>query len=314
MQDHPLSGILNINKATGMTSHDVVARIRKLVNQRRVGHAGTLDPLAIGVLLICLGQATRVSEYLMASDKVYRARLWLGITTDTYDSEGQITRSVDASSITQAQVAGELSQLVGIVEQVPPMYSAIKHEGRPLYRLARRGQTVARKPREVEIMELRLLEWAPPQFEMRIHCSKGTYVRSLAHDLGQRLGCGAHLVGLVRTASGRFRIEDSTTLEQLAEVHGRGQLQSLLQPLDAALQRFAPVTVDGPTTRRISFGQRVQLADSPKMAMCRAYAEDGRLLALLRREDGDLWRPHKVFVQPENHDHHTKSGRSQHPT
>ncbi len=296
MPGQKLCGILNINKPSGMTSHDVVLRVRKISGQKRVGHAGTLDPLATGVLILCLGQATRVAEYLMASDKMYRARVRLGVTTDTYDTEGRVTGQAGAEGITRAQVERELSGFVGSLEQTPPMYSAIKHKGTPLYRLARRGQVVARKARKVEIRTLRLTEWAPPQLEIEVHCSKGTYIRSLAHDLGQRLGCGAHLAGLTRMASGRFSIEQAITLEELEQAFAKGEGASLLQPLDAALQAFPSVIVDQATESKIGFGQRVRLSEPPEALMCRAYSADDRLLALLRYDAGGLWQPHKVFV------------------
>lgn len=304
MPDGKLCGILNTNKPRGITSHDVVARVRKITRQRKVGHAGTLDPMATGVLLLCLGPATRVAEYLMASDKIYCTRIRLGIATDTYDAEGEIVSQVETDGVTRAQVERELSGLVGSLKQVPPMYSAIKYKGTPLYRLARRGQTVARQPRKVEIRALKLLEWAPPELEIEVHCSKGTYIRSLAHDLGQRLGCGAHVVSLTRIASGHFRIEQAVSLEDLGQAFAEGRATALLQPLDAALQAFPAVTVDQATAIRITFGQQVRLPKAPEARMCRAYAVDSRLLALLRYHADGLWQPHKVFAQPTNHENH----------
>jgi tRNA pseudouridine55 synthase len=296
MPDKELDGILNINKPEGMTSHDVVARVRRISGQRKAGHAGTLDPLARGVLLLCLGEATRVAEYLMSGDKVYLARIRLGITTDTYDAEGRISSQAEVT-VTRAQVEEELRTFVGHLEQTPPMYSALKHEGTTLYRLARQGQTVARAPRQVEIHTLELLEWAPPDLQVRVHCSKGTYIRSLAHDLGQRLGCGAHLAGLVREASGAFRIEEAITLTELEEAFAAGRGAELLQPLDVALQAFPAVTVDRATARGIAHGQRVELPADLQAPLSRAYSADGRLLALLRHDQQRLWRPHKVFVR-----------------
>jgi tRNA pseudouridine55 synthase len=295
MPDRELDGILNIDKPAGMTSHDVVARVRRLSGQKKVGHAGTLDPLASGVLLLCLGEATRVAEYLMTGDKLYDARIRLGIATDTYDAEGRISAQADVT-VTRAQVEQELSTFVGKLAQTPPMYSALKHEGTALYRLARQGQTVARAPRPVEIYTLELLEWAPPDLQVQVHCSKGTYIRSLAHDLGQRLQCGAHLVGLVRLASGPFRIEQAIQIDEMESAFATGNAAQLLQPLDAALQAFPAVTVDPVTATAIAQGQRVEL-DVAEGALARAYSADGRLLALLRHEQQRLWRPHKVFVR-----------------
>ena len=296
-----LSGILNINKPSGMTSHDVVRRVRQITRQPRVGHAGTLDPLATGVLILCLGQATRVVEYLMVDDKVYRARICLGISTSTYDAEGEITRRAGTDGISRTQVEQALEAFKGTLEQTPPMYSALKHKGTPLYRLARRGQVIPRQPRKIEIKALEWLEWARPELVIRVHCSKGTYIRSLAHDLGLRLGCGAHLMALAREASGRFRIEDAITLEDLEHAFSSSDGPSLLQPFDTALQAFPAVAVDRATERKIGFGQRVKLPEAPQTPLCRVYAIDGRLLALLRCAPGGLWQPHKVFVQHTNH-------------
>jgi len=305
MPETALDGILNINKPEGMTSHDVVAQVRRSSGQRKAGHAGTLDPLASGVLLVCLGEATRVAEYLMGGDKVYLARIRLGITTDTYDAEGRISGQA-AVTVTREQVEQELRTFVGHLEQTPPMYSALKHEGTSLYRLARQGQTVDRAPRPVEIYALDLIEWAPPAVQVRVHCSKGTYIRSLAHDLGQRLGCGAHLAGLVRESSGAFRLEQAILLAEMEEAFAAGRGAELLRPLDSALQAFPAVTVDRATARGIAHGQRVELPAGPDAPLSRAYGADGRLLALLRHDQERFWRPHKVFVQWSDDESHSR--------
>jgi tRNA pseudouridine55 synthase len=296
MPDRELDGILNLNKPAGMTSHDVVARVRRISGPKKVGHAGTLDPMARGVLLLCLGAATRVAEYLMAGDKLYDARIRLGVTTDTYDAEGQISAQADVNA-TRAEVEQELSTFVGKLEQIPPMYSALKHEGTALYRLARQGLTVVRAPRPVEVYELKMLAWAPPELQLQVRCSKGTYIRSLAHDLGQRLQCGAHLVGLVRLASGPFRIEQAIDMTEMETAFAKGSGAQLLQPLDAALQGFPAVTVDQVTAAAIAHGQRVELGTDQDASLSRAYSADGRLLALLRHSGQGLWQPHKVFVR-----------------
>jgi len=292
-----LCGILNINKPLGISSHDVVWRVRRITGQKKAGHAGTLDPLATGVLLLCLGQATRVSEYLLGSDKVYRARMLLGISTDTYDTEGQVTARAEVN-VTREQVEEALRSFVGTLQQLPPMYSAVKHEGTPLYKLARRGLETEREARAVEIKAMTLTGWEPPQVEVEVQCSKGTYVRSLAHELGQRLGCGAHLAALTRTASGAFRLEQSVTLEELDAAFARGEGPRLVLPMDAALRAFPAVALDPVAAARVCQGQAVELPADPPAELCRAYALDGRLLALLRRGAEGLWRPHKVFVGP----------------
>ncbi|MCD6519847.1 MAG: tRNA pseudouridine(55) synthase TruB, partial [Anaerolineae bacterium] len=180
-----VSGILNIDKPKGLTSHDVVDRVRRLAKQRRVGHAGTLDPLATGVLILCLGGATRIVEYLSESPKAYRATIRFGLVTDTWDLEGKVIEEREWQGLSLAEIQQVLSQFQGTIEQVPPMYSALKHQGKPLYKLARQGITVARKPRRVEIYRLSILDWRPPELVLEVECSKGTYIRSLAYELGQ---------------------------------------------------------------------------------------------------------------------------------
>src|SRR5690349_19143686 len=208
-------GFLNIHKAQGMTSHDVVAKVRRGLKIKKVGHAGTLDPMATGVLVVCLGGATRLSEYVMQSTKRYRARVYLGATTDTYDAEGEVQLRRDSSHITCADIESALAPFLGDIQQIPPMYSAIKQGGRKLYDLARAGDIVEREPRAVRIDSLEIIDWSPPEFTLDVTCSAGTYIRSLAYDLGEILGVGAHLSGLIRLASGRFKIEESQTLDGL---------------------------------------------------------------------------------------------------
>lgn len=294
-----LDGILNINKPEGLSSHDVVYRVRRITGQRKVGHAGTLDPLATGVLLLCLGQATRVSSYLMSGGKTYLATIRLGIETETYDREGRVVseQPVDA---TQADIERVLASLTGSLQQTPPMYSALKHEGTPLYKLARRGETVELAPRLVEILSLRLLGWHTPDLQIEVECSKGTYIRSLAHEIGTRLGCGGHLTGLTRTAVGRFRLEEAVTLEQLAASFARGEGESLLLPSDAALVTLPAVHLDPLASEDIANGRRIDLSQSrvglpAGTDLARAYDAQGRLLALIKPEGDGGWRPHKVF-------------------
>lgn len=208
------SGILNINKPQGMTSHDVVNIVRRVTGIRKVGHAGTLDPLATGVLLACIGRATRLSEYLTASEKSYSATVRLGIETDTYDADGQTLISKPVS-VNKDDVENTLRSFQGAIAQVPPMYSAIKQGGQPLYKLARRGETAERKARSINISHIAMTDWSPPDFRFEVTCSPGTYVRSLAHDLGQNLACGAHLTQLTRTRSGQFTLKDTVPLDDL---------------------------------------------------------------------------------------------------
>jgi tRNA pseudouridine55 synthase len=294
-----ISGILNIDKPQGWTSHDVVAKVRRLSGQKRVGHAGTLDPLATGVLLVCLGQATRVSEYLMRGRKVYRAAVHLGLSTDTYDADGQVTARTPEVNVTLSQLEEALSAFVGRIEQIPPMYSALKHRGTPLYKLARQGKTVERKPRPVEIYDVKLLDWSSPVLTIEIVCSPGTYLRSLAHDLGQRLGCGAHLSSLTRLASGHFTLDKAIRLDALSEAFATGRWVELIHPLDEALLDFETITFGSQAERQIRFGQQVQgPMPSSSPSLCRAYSTEGKLIALLQYDaQTGLWQPKKVFRQ-----------------
>jgi tRNA pseudouridine55 synthase len=299
-----MDGILVINKPQGWTSHDVVARVRRLTHQKRVGHAGTLDPMATGVLLVCLGRATRVAEYLMASDKTYRAAIRLGVETDTYDAEGQVvaTRPVD---VDEAELRSVLNKFTGEMDQVPPMYSALKRDGKPLYKLARKGLEVERAARHVTIYEIALRAWQPPDPPDRgvgfatidVRCSSGTYIRSLAHDIGAALGCGAHLTALTRLASGSFTLEDAVTLKDLA---GLEDLSGLLRPLDAALQDLTAITLDADAAQRIVMGQVVPLKGVEALArspLYRAYDIHGKLIALVAYDStAQVWRPRKVLT------------------
>lgn len=293
-----LVGLLNVNKPKGMTSHDVVDAIRRISGVRRVGHAGTLDPAAIGVLPIAVGQATRVVSYLVDKDKVYEALIRLGIATDTYDDEGKITYQAGSPlDVSRSQIEQELAAFVGEISQVPPAYSAIKHRGQPLYRWARQGLAVEPEPRMVKIHSIETLSWEPPWLEVRVECGRGTYIRSLAHELGQRLGCGAHLGGLTRTACGPFRLEEAVTLDALENGFARDRWASVFHPMDKALEGLPSVSLNEETVQRVRFGQKIELSvESTEMAL-RAYNEAGELVALLHHDGTNgLWKPKPVFV------------------
>jgi len=299
-------GILNLDKPRGPTSHDVVDRIRALTGTRRVGHAGTLDPSATGVLLVCVGRATRVAEYLMAGQKTYRARVRLGISTNTYDAEGQVTAKAPVE-VDSTRVETALARFRGTITQVPPIYSALKHKGTPLYRLARQGLDMDQfspKARQVEVFRLELTAWEPPECTVEVTCSPGTYVRTLAHDLGQALGCGAHLAGLTRLASGKFRLENGITLEELAHAATEGHWRDLLHPIDAALTRFKALHLDVDAARRLCSGQAISLPPGEigmgKSGLARAYGPARTFLALVAYDPAaQVWRPRKVFCTPE---------------
>jgi len=295
-----MNGILNIDKPKGMTSFGVVAAVRRLTGQRRVGHAGTLDPDASGVLPVCLGQGTRVVEYLAEADKAYRAQIELGVTTDSYDASGSVTRRDDPSAISREQVEAALESFRGVIEQVPPMYSAVKYQGKRLYQLARQGIEVDRKARPVRIDRLDIIDWQPPVVVIDVVCGKGTYIRSLAHDLGQALGCGASLKGLVRRRYGVFDVDSAVPLAHLEEAFHCCYGQRYLYPIDSVLMDWTAAIVDDDTAQKISYGQPVALegdsGENGDNRRCRAYTLDGGFLAVLHF-DGEkgLWQPDKVF-------------------
>jgi tRNA pseudouridine55 synthase len=303
-----ISGIFNIDKPAGWTSFGVVSLVRRLSGVRRVGHAGTLDPSATGVLLVCLGQATRIIEYMMEATKVYRAEVRLGITTDTLDATGTPVGQADPSHISRQQVEEALTAFVGEIDQVPPMFSALKYGGEPLYRYARAQMHVERRPRRVTIHRLQLLAFQPPLAALEVECGKGTYIRALAHDLGQQLGCGAHLADLARLRVGPFTLDEACSLPELEAAFRESRWQSLLHPADAALPSWPAVTLSEPLERAVRFGQCLaaeSLEPSPPPAaensqLCRAYSPRGQLVAILRYDAAaHLWRPAKVFAAAE---------------
>lgn len=299
------SGLLNIDKPKGITSHDVVNRVRKLAGQRRVGHAGTLDPMATGVLLVCLGQATRLIEYVMTGRKQYQAIFRFGVTTDTLDADGQITAENDPSGLSEAQLRQILPAFLGQIEQFPPLFSAIKKAGQPLYKRARAGETVEVEPRQVTLYELAWVAWQPPDLTLDITCSPGTYIRSLARDVGLAAGPGAHLAGLTRTASGPWKLADAvplTTLEREAAEDGPSW-QRHLHPPDQAVTHLPPVILSPEDARHVQQGQQIQIDLPPNtssldnLGLARAYTPDGDFLAILTlaEPDAKLWQPKKVF-------------------
>jgi len=292
-----VNGFLNINKPAGKTSANVVSIVRRWSGQRRVGHTGTLDPMATGVLPVCLGQATRLASFITESHKTYLAEIELGVSTDTYDTEGDITRRADPSGITREQVEELIPSFSGTILQQPPMYSALKYRGERLYRLARAGIEVERPRREVEVFRIKLIDWRPPCFSIEVNCGKGTYIRSLAHDMGQALGCGAHIKGLTRTSCGPFDIVGSLSLDRVEDSFRNGDWQELLLPMDTALQHLPTVILSEADENSIGNGRPIALGNDEDENYCRAYSADGRLLAVLRfLPDKGLWQPEKVFA------------------
>jgi tRNA pseudouridine55 synthase len=290
MSDPSVSGILNLNKPANITSHDVVNHIRRVSGIRRVGHAGTLDPLATGVLLVCLGPATRLVEYLVGQPKQYQATIRLGQETNTYDADGDVVAEHPVH-VTQVEVAAALAYFHGPISQTPPMFSAIKQAGRPLYKLARQGTEVPRPSRQVIVYDIELLAWNPPDVEIQLTCSAGTYVRSIAHDLGQMLGSGGHIAALRRTAVGRFTLNTSVSLAEL----NPEKLPVLLQPIDTAVSHLPRLDLEAAEVSAVQQGQRIaRHSAETESTLVRAYRPDGRFLGILRAE-GTTWQPHKIF-------------------
>ena len=236
MQVKEMEGVLLVDKPQGLTSHDVVYRLRRKLQMKKIGHAGTLDPMATGLLIMLIGKATRISQYLMSSDKVYEGEATLGVVTDSQDAEGEMMETRPVPELTGAQVKEVMKGFLGDQYQIPPMHSAIKIDGVPLYKLARKGEEVEREPRFIRVMSFELLSFASPKLTFRLHCTKGTYVRTIAHDLGNKLGCGAHLSALRRTLSGKFDLAQGLTLDQLETM-----------PLSEIEKRLIPVYAAAPT-------------------------------------------------------------------
>lgn len=298
-----MDGILNVNKPAGMTSHDVVAKVRRSTGIKRIGHAGTLDPEATGVLLLCLGRATRIVEYTSGWPKRYRAKAVFGIETDTEDGTGRVLKSTKCAGLTSEDLDNALKGFVGRISQVPPMVSAVHHEGERLYKLARRGIEVERPAREVDIYSIDMLSFVAgenPRAEFDVECSTGTYVRTLCADVGRALGCGAHMAGLVRTGVGRFGVEDSVTLEQALEMASEGHLGERVCSMDCALSDMPSVDVEEGSVFKIVNGVSVPVGCGERGVPMRMRGPDGTLLGIgIIVESGDgrtELRPEKVFA------------------
>jgi tRNA pseudouridine55 synthase len=271
--------VVNLDKKQGITSHDAVAAVKRIFRVRKAGHTGTLDPLASGVLLVCLNEATKIAGMVEALEKEYLAVARLGESTDTYDSEGKTRRSADPAAITLDDVRGALAGFVGAIEQIPPMYSAVKIGGQPLYKLARKSMEVERKPRRVFVKSAEILEFENPVLKLRIVCSRGVYIRSIINDLGDMLGVGAHMTGLVRTRVGNFRIADSASLDDLPDSPGA------LFSIDDAIAHLPELRLSGDDSKKAKNGVRLSLSlleGSPHEpgTVLRFKDPDGRLFGI----------------------------------
>lgn len=298
-----ISGVLVIDKPVGMTSHDIVQAVRNGTGIRRAGHTGTLDPRASGVLVVLVGPAVRLSEFISATDKRYQAIIRMGSSTDTYDAEGKFITQDNPVNVTEEEFETVLKGFEGEIEQTPPKYSAVKVKGRKAYEMARKGQEVELEPRIIQVHHLEVLEWAPPEVVVDVHCSSGTYVRSLANDLGEKLGTGAYLVGLRRTKSGRFTLRDAVPLRKVQEAFQAGDWYQYLIPAAEALADWESRELDPDEVEDVRHGHRIKAEpDTELESWVRGISMQDELVALLQCMEGEEegsreWQPKKVFFQ-----------------
>lgn len=289
-----MNGILLIDKPSDWTSHDVIAKLRGILRERRIGHAGTLDPMATGLLTIFVGRATRAVEFAEAAEKTYITRLKPGLVTDTQDITGRVLETSD-TLISRGDLEAVLPRFSGEIQQIPPMYSAIKVDGQRLYKLARQGVEVERRARPVTIHEIRILDETDGSFDLEITCSKGTYIRTLCHDIGQALGCGGTMAALRRTRVGTFSLDEARTLEQIAAETDQTRF---LLPVDTLFAQHPALTVDAQQERKLRNGQQIAI-QTAEPGRCRVYGESKEFLALGEVRDGTL-KTIKSFYEPVN--------------
>lgn len=296
------SGIINIYKEAGYTSFDVIARLRGILGIKKIGHTGTLDPEATGVLPVCIGKATKLCDMLTDKDKCYRAKMHLGVETDTQDATGNILREREVC-LTPQEIEEAVFSFVGETEQIPPMYSALKVNGQKLCDLARKGIEVERKPRKIQIYEIRILEMAIPYVTMEVSCAKGTYIRTLCHDIGQKLGCGACMESLVRTRVSVFSIEDSIRLDEVERRKASSDLESVILPIDDMFQQYPKILAKADYDKKLTNGNALPLSetncgefDGVEQSEVRMYLSDGRFVGIFYWKDG-LFQPKRMFLE-----------------
>ncbi|GHU44163.1 tRNA pseudouridine synthase B [Clostridia bacterium] len=294
-----MNGILNINKEAGYTSHDVVARLRGILQQKKIGHTGTLDPQAIGVLPVCLGKATKVADLLTNTDKTYACTLLLGKTTDTYDMTGRVLAEAEVA-VSIADVSSAIAEFVGAQSQIPPMYSALKVNGKKLYELARAGKEVERTPRSITIYEIAIRKINLPRVELSVRCSKGTYIRTLCHDIGTRLGCGGSMESLIRTEAAGFRIEDSLKLSEVEELVHIGKIQEALHPIDSVFLAYESRDILPEYEKALRNGNalpREALGNRTINKKIRVYDESGNFAGIYEwQEEKERYQAVKLFL------------------
>ncbi len=293
-----MNGVININKPLGITSHDVVYRLRRILSVKKIGHTGTLDPDASGVLPMCIGRATKTADMLTAKDKQYIAEVTLGSRTDTLDKTGTVLETAEVD-VCEEGIKSVIKKFIGDIEQIPPMYSAIKVNGKKLYELARKGEEIERKPRRVRIDNIEVFDINLPEKKLSIlvDCSKGTYIRTLCDDIGKELGCFAHMSGLIRTKSGRFDISESYTLEQVEEMFKSEDL-SFITSIDKVFEEFESITIPDKLARKMCNGTQVFYKGTVEGKTYRVYDERGKFLTVSRVERG-LLKILKTFYQTE---------------
>lgn len=291
-----IHGIINVYKEKGFTSHDVVAKLRGIVGQKKIGHTGTLDPDATGVLPVCLGKATKLCDLLTDKNKTYEAVLLFGKTTDTQDITGEVLEEKSTEALTEEKVREAIEGFIGDYEQIPPMYSALKVNGKKLYELAREGKVIERKARPVKILDIQILEIDLPKVRMEVSCSKGTYIRTLCHDIGEKLGCGGCMESLIRTRVSTFRIEDAKTLDEIETLKQEGKLAELLVPIDAMFPFYPKITVKDDWKAFAKNGNPLDLkmlkeaCGQDEETQVRLYDESGKFIAIYQ------WKEKKYHI------------------
>ena len=291
-----IHGIINVYKEKGFTSHDVVAKLRGIVGQKKIGHTGTLDPDATGVLPVCLGKATKLCALLTDKNKTYEAVLLLGKTTDTQDISGDVLEEKSTEALTDEKVREAIEGFIGDYEQIPPMYSALKVNGKKLYELAREGKVIERKARPVKILDIQILEIDLPKVRMEVSCSKGTDTRTLCHDIGEKLGCGGCMESLIRTRVSTFRIEDAKTLDEIETLKQEGKLAELLVPFDAMFPAYPKITVKDDWMAFAKNGNPLDLkmlkeaCGQDEETQVRLYDESGKFIAIYQ------WKEKKYHI------------------
>jgi tRNA pseudouridine55 synthase len=293
----PVHGIITVDKPTGRSSNHVLQQVKRLFNAQKAGHTGSLDPLATGVLPICLGDATRISSYLLDSDKSYLVRCKLGVVTDSGDSDGEIIAENPVPEIEQQQLLDLLQQFIGEQEQVPPMYSALKLNGQPLYKLARQGIEVERKARRINIYDIQFVDMTTDTITLEVSCSKGTYIRSLIEDIGSQLGCGAHVIMLRRTQAAGFKIETAITIDDLVSIAEQGldALDALLSSSESALESWASIDLDEQQTVAMLHGQVIKTDTVLEPQLVKLFSQNKQFIGIAELQVDNSLAPKRIF-------------------